>query len=217
MMSGLQGVRSIVSAQIAADFYPGFQVGWKSALHVPDILNAIGIKSLTAYADAKENWRLRLYDSLLKFYAVPIAGNCDNPVCHRMTFMFAPLCNHDQLNEATHDAIIEMFSIANMRTYKQLTRMVRARHLLNAKGENVYMPHLDRLNIPITFIHGEKNKLFKPKSLATTYNKLKQANGDKNYKFFSIKDYGHNDCMYGKNAVVDVYPHVLDQFEEFYK
>jgi cholesterol oxidase len=217
MMSGLQGVRSIVSAQIAADFYPGSQVGWKSALHVPDILNAIGIKKLTAYADAKENWRLRLYDSLLKFYAVPIAGNCDNPVCHRMTFMFAPLCNHDQLNEATHDAIIEMFSIANMRTYKQLTRMVRARHLLNAKGENVYLPHLDRLNIPITFLHGEKNKLFKQKSLYTTYINLQKANGEKLYKFFSIKDYGHNDCMYGKNAVVDVYPHVLNQFEEFYK
>jgi cholesterol oxidase len=217
MMNGLKGVRSIVSAQIASDFYPAFQVGWKSALHVPGILNALGIKSLTAYADAKENWRLKLYDRIIKWYAVPIAGNCDNPVCHRMTFMFAPLCEHLQLNEATHDAIIEMFSIANMRTYKQLTRMIRAKHLLNAKGENVYMPHLDRLKIPITFIHGEKNKLFKPKSLYTTYESLKKTNGDDLYKFYNIKGYGHNDCMYGKNAVADVYPYILQHFESFYK
>jgi cholesterol oxidase len=217
MMNGLQGVRSIVSAQIASDFHPAFQVKWKSALHIPGLLNALGIKSLTAYADAKENWRSRLYDWVLKFYAVPLAGNCDNPVCHRMTFMFAPLCNHEQLNEPTHDAIIEMFSIANMRTYRQLTRMIRARHVLNAKGKNVYMPHLQRLNIPITFIHGEKNKLFREKSLSTTYEKLRRVNGTELYKFYSIKGYGHNDCMYGKNAVIDVYPHVLEQFEQFYK
>jgi cholesterol oxidase len=131
--------------------------------------------------------------------------------------MFAPLCNHDQLNNDTHTAIIEMFKNANMQTYKQLTQMVRANKLTDADGNDVYMPHFDKLKMPITFIHGEKNKLFTPKSTEETYNRLCNVNGKNLYKRHIIKNYGHNDCMYGKNAAVDVFPKVLDHFEQFYK
>ena len=96
-------------------------------------------------------------------------------------------------------------------------RTMGARKLLNAGGEDVYMPHIDRLKIPITFIHGEMNHVFDPKSTLTTYNKLREANGDQLYKRHVIPGYGHNDCMYGKNAVVDVFPLIRDQFEIFYK
>ncbi|MCB0777462.1 MAG: hypothetical protein KDB99_14210, partial [Chitinophagaceae bacterium] len=86
-------------------------------------------------------------------------GYCNSPTCHRMTFMFGPLYEHSQLNEATHTAMIEMFTIANMKTYEQLTRMIRKHKITNYEGEDVYMPHIERLRIPITFIHGEFNKL----------------------------------------------------------
>jgi len=217
LLSGLQGIRSLVSAQIASDFYPAPQVNWKAGLHVPQVLDALGIHSLTAYVDKNADWENKLFDKLLKLYAVPIAGYCNDPTCHRMTFMFGPLYEHSQLNEATHSAMIEMFSIANMRTYEQLTKMIRAHQLLSADGRDIYMSHMDRLKIPITFIHGEKNALFEPQSTQTTYEKLCKANGAHLYKRFVISGYGHNDCMYGKNTAKDVFPLILQQFEMFYK
>jgi cholesterol oxidase len=213
LMNGLSGVRSVVSAQIASDFYPAPQVHWKAGLHVPQVLDALGIKSLTAYVDQNADWENKLFDKLLKLYAVPIAGYCNDPTCHRMTFMFGPLYEHSQLNEATHSAMIEMFSIANMKTYEQLTMMIRAKQLMSADSRDIYMPHMDRLKIPITFIHGEFNKLFEVKSTVTTYEKLCQTNGSSLYKHIIIPGYGHNDCMYGKNTSVDVFPHILEQFE----
>jgi cholesterol oxidase len=216
LMKGQKKVRSVVSAQIASDFYPAPQIKWKSGLHLPEVLDALGVKSLTAYTDTHANWREKLYNEFIKLYAEPIAGYCHDPSCQRMTFMFGPLVEHKQLNDATHKATIEMFGVANVTSYEQLTMMIRKNHLLNAEGEDVYMSHFENMAIPITFIHGEKNQLFKPKSTLTTYDKLVEANGQDLYKRFVIEDYGHNDCMYGKNAVEDVYPHVLQQFESFY-
>ncbi len=217
LLSGLSGVRSIVSAQIACNFYPAEQVRWKAGLHLPNVLEMLGVKSLTAYADENENWEQKLFDKFLKLYSVPLEGYCNNPTCHRMTFMFGPLYEHSQLNDATHTSMIEMFSTANIRTYEHLTKMIRAKKLLNANGEDVYMPHFKKLAIPITFIHGEKNKVFDQESTLTTFNQLQNINGNDLYKRFVIRDYGHNDCMYGKNSVTDVYPYILQQFETFYK
>ncbi len=217
MMNGMQGVRSIVSAQIAADFYPATQVKWKAGLHLPQVLEAIGVKTLTAYADTNESWYNKLYDKFLEMYAVPIAGYCTSPSCHRMTFMFGPLYEHSQLNDATHTAMVEMFTVANVRTYEHLTLMIRENHLVNAEGADIYMPNLKNLAIPITFIHGEKNQLFKPESTLTTYQKLCETNGSELYQHIIIPGYGHNDCMYGKNTATDVFPHILQQFEKFYQ
>lgn len=217
LLSGMKGVRSVVSAQIAADFFPAPQVKWKAGLHVPQVLEALGIHSLSAYADKEESWMQKLYDKFLSLYAVPLAGYCSDPTCHRMTFMFGPLYEHSQLNDGTHRAMIDMFSVANMKTYDQLTAMIRAGHLQNFAGEEVYMPHLDRLAIPITFIHGEKNGLFDVQSTLATMNRLVAANGSSLYKHHIIAGYGHNDCMYGKQADRDVFPLILEQFEQFHR
>ncbi len=217
LLNGMPGVRSVVSAQIAAHFHPATQVKWKAGLHIPQVLDALGIHSLTAYATENENWFSKIYDKAMSLYAQPIAGYCNNPSCHRMTFMFGPLYEHGQLNDATHTAMIEMFKEANMRTYEQLTLMIRAGHLLTAKGENVYMPNFSRLKLPITFIHGEKNQLFLTQSTIDTYQQLCDTNGRDLYQHHIIQGYGHNDCMYGKNAAEDVFPNILNHFEQFYK
>jgi cholesterol oxidase len=216
MLQGLQGVRSIISTQIASDFYPAEQVHLKAGLHLPNVLDALGIDSLNAFASSNENWENKLYDKFIKLYAETVAGFCTDPVCQRMTFMFGPLYEHANINDATHKANVEMWGIANMTTYEQLTKMIRAQKLLSADGEDIYMPHLERLAIPITFIHGEKNQVFKPESTLTTYKNLCAANGESLYKHHLISGYGHNDCLYGKDAARDVYPLMLQHFDRFY-
>ena len=214
VMKGLQGIRSIISAQIASDIHAAIQPRIKCGLHAPELLESIGIDNLNAYSDVHEDWKEKLFDKFLNVYAGILAESCDSPTCHRLTFMFGPLYQHANLNEATHDAQVEMFQIANLKTYEQLGAMVRSGKLLDADDNDVYMAHMNKLNMPITFIHGEKNQVFLPSSTLETFNKLVALHGNKNYNRVVIENYGHNDCMYGKNADVDVFPHILNHLEK---
>lgn len=216
LLSGLKGVRSLVSAQIAIDFHPTIQVGAKTGLHLPKVLDDMGIKTLTAFSSKNENWREKLYDHFIKLYADHTQEFCTDPSCQRMCFMFGPLVEHKQLNDATHSATIEMFGTANLESFEHLALMIRKNKVLRADGADTYIGGIDNLNIPITFIAGENNGLFQVKSTYSTYESLVNRFGNKQYKHHTIKGYGHNDCMYGKNASKDVFPLVLEHFESFY-
>ncbi len=56
---------------------------------------------------------------------------------------------------------------------------------------------------------GENNTLFTPESTRTTYELVKEAHPNQEYDLIQIPDYAHLDCIIGKNAVYDVYPHIL--------
>jgi cholesterol oxidase len=96
LLAGMEGVRSMVSAQIAIDFIPRPQVGVKTGLHLPSVLDSLGVKSLTAYTDQNANWEEKLYNSFIKLYADHSAEFCSDPSCQRMCFMFGPLVEHNQ-------------------------------------------------------------------------------------------------------------------------
>ena len=135
--------------------------------------------SLTAYVDNHESLVAKVYDAGLKLYPLELKNRCTNATCHRITFMYAPLYEHANLNEATHNNLHEMFGVANMKAFMHLARLTNTGHLVDFNGGEVYMPHLDRLAIPITFIHGEQNECFLPASTEITMNDLAKANGSK--------------------------------------
>ena len=64
----------------------------------------------------------------------------------------------------------------------------------------------NRTDIPITFISGKENQYFLKESTEKTYNLLKEKNGKELYKRYVIPNYGHIDCIFGKNAVDYVLP-----------
>lgn len=95
----------------------------------------------------------------------------------------------------------------------QLSRISIAQHLVNAVGEETYLPYLNRLAFPIAFIHGTENICVSPESTEITLDRLGKANGTGLYQRHLIPDYGHVDCIIGKNAVNDVYPHILNHLQ----
>ena len=211
MLAGLQGVRSAVCSQISTHIVAPTLNRIRTGLHLPDFLDRLGVKSLTAYVDAHADWQNRLYDDALKLY--PIPERCDNPVCHRITFMYAPLYRHEQLNEATHTALHELFGIANVEAFEGLALMTRKGHVVAADGSDAYLPNLKRMAIPISFIHGQQNECFLPESTQITYDLLVKQNGGNLYSRHVIPGYGHIDCIFGKNAAVDVFPYILDHLD----
>jgi len=213
MLAGLEGVRSAVCSQVATHVKSPVLTQIKAGLHLPDVLGTLGVDSLTAYVDSHQNWQDRLFDDLLKLYPIEFEERCRSSVCQRITFLYGTLYEHDQLNTATHENLHEMFGVAAIEALSHLALMVRKGHLVNAKGKDVYLPHIERLAIPICIIHGSENACYHPKSTEITFEKLREANGDL-YSRHVIPGYGHIDCIYGKNAVTDVYPLMLEHLEK---
>ena len=213
MLAGLKGVRSAVASQIATEIRTPLATHLKTGLHLPSFLKDVGIETLTAYVDNHEALVAKIYDEGLKLYPLELTNRCTNATCHRISFMYAPLYEHANLNEATHNSLHEMFGVANMKAFMHLARLTNTGHLVDFNGGDVYLPHLDRLAIPITFIHGEQNECFLPASTEITMNDLAKANGSSLYKRHVIPGYGHIDCIFGKNAAKDVYPFVLEHLE----
>lgn len=215
MLAGLQGVRSILFSQVAANIVAPPPSKIKAGIYLPSILKKLGITSLTAYADSNENWQQQLADIALKFTNPFAKEQCQSAVCRRISFLYGPLYEHAQLNQMTHDCLHEMFGVANLKSLEHLALMIRKGHIVSAEGKENYLNHLECLAIPITFIHGEKNSCFLPESTAITYRLLQEKNGTSLYERHLIPDYGHIDCIFGKNAVKDVYPYILKHLEAY--
>jgi cholesterol oxidase len=210
MLAGLQGVRSAVISQISAHVYTPTMTRIKTGLHVPQFLDAIGVDSLTAYVDTHADWKDRLFDAALKLYPIELEERCRSPVCHRITFLYAPLYEHDQLNELTHTCLHELFGVASIGAFEHLARIANAERIVDARGEDRYLAHLDRLAIPITFLHGAENACFLPRSTELTYETLRELNGPDRYARHEIPGYGHIDCIFGANAARDVFPRITE-------
>ena len=214
LLNGMEGVRSVVSSQVAANLICPLDVKLKSGLHLPSVLDLFGVDSLTAYVDKNSDWKSKLLDELLRLYPIRKGQHNESPVSHRITFMYGQLYQLEQLDQRTFDNLHELFGISNMDTFEHLALMVREKQVMSHKGKDVYMPHLDRLKMPICFIHGEENKTYLPKSTQKTLDLLEQTNGEGLYTRHVIPGYGHIDCIFGKNAATDVYPHVLAHLEK---
>ncbi len=214
LLSGLEGVRSVVSSQIATHPISKAISEIKAGLYLPDLMDAMGIDTLTAYVDTETGWGGRFVDKLLNLYPYEDEEHCRSRVCHRITFLYGHLYEHDQLNEQTHDHLHELFGVANVGAFEHLARMLREGHIVSAAGENAYLPHLDRLALPVTFIHGAENACFLPESTETTYNLLCEHNDPSLYDRHVIPAYGHIDCIFGKNAVDDVFPSIVEHLDK---
>jgi cholesterol oxidase len=177
----------------------------KSGLHLPEVLKAFGKQSLTARTDLK-GWQSRIFDTALRL--LPAEEGCTNPVCRRITFMYGPMYEHEQLSRPVHDGVHELFGVTSLSAFDQLARMVRQGHAVKTDGAS-YIRNLERLSIPITYLHGEKNHCFLPSSTQATYDALVSANGAQLYHRVVLADYGDIDCIIGKNASRDVFPLIL--------
>jgi cholesterol oxidase len=73
----------------------------------------------------------------------------------------------------------------------------------------------ERLRVPILFLAGEHNRIFLPAGARHTYAVLREANPDVSYEFQLLKRYGHLDCIVGRNAHLDVFPHIRGHLDRY--
>ncbi len=213
----LTGVRSAVISQIAADvlvrFFPQRMLAF---LRMPSLMSALGIDYVNARATTEDGFANKVIDALIRV-AIPFQREerSRNATSNRITALYGQLYEIDQLNALTFDSgLAEMFGESNIDAFKQLAILTRKQVLLDANGEDRYMPHLDRMAFPVCFIHGAENACFRPESTQRTMDKLVARNGGKFYSRHVIPNYGHIDCIFGKNAATDVFPKIYEHLEQ---
>lgn len=210
MLAGLQDVRAAVCSQVATHMVVPALTRIKSGLHVPDVLGKLGFDTLSADARKKEGWLERVFDRALGLWPMQDEEECDSAACHRISFLYGQLYEHDRLNTPTHDALAEMFGVANIGAFEHLATMVRHGTVVGADGSDRYLHHLDRLRLPLTIISGAENMCFLPESTERTVAALSDVNGPDCYTRHLIPNYGHIDCIFGTRASIDVYPRILE-------
>lgn len=253
MLNGLEGIRSVVSSQLTlhpvTNWFNKFKADTfisrmirdglpENLLPVADALapnKAVadlfrGLDTIDANSTVIENPDKKdrfLQDQVtnLLTWEVPFPNDapCYSPTCHRIFGIYGPVFAHEQLNEATHNAIQTVFGRLSTKPFQQLAEIVRQGIAVNANGENVYLDNKDkslpgnheRLQKPITFLAGALNQEFMPDTSLRTYFWLLDTNPEFEhyYKRIVFEDYAHMDFFLGKNAHLDIYPTILEALE----
>jgi cholesterol oxidase len=208
---GLQGVRSAICSQLTLHPKLPMLNHIKGRLYLANLIKAAGFDTLTT--TFTDNFAERAFDVLLRLYPSRYQRSA-NPTLHRILFLYGDVIKLEKLNRATYDAIPEMFGPANLTTFLHLSHIARAGHAVGPRGEDCYLPHADRLNIPITFLHGAENHLFLPPGSEETMRFLAARNGAGLYNRHVVQNYAHMDCFLGRNADRDVYPIVAAELEK---
>jgi cholesterol oxidase len=213
MLAGMQGVRSAVCSQVALHPVVPTEGKIAAALHLPTVLDSMGVHSLDAYTDDDTSWAGKLIDAALNLGIRTEGSACKSAVCHRLQALFGMPYEHENLSQLIHDNLHELFGVTNLELMKHIALMVRDGHAVSRDGEDTYMPHLERLAIPIKFLFGNENKVYVPLSTERTYDLLRQTNDPALYEREGISSYGHLDSIFGARAGEDVFPHLIEFFE----
>jgi cholesterol oxidase len=201
-----------VATHLITSRFTAFKVG----LYVDHWLYWLGKRFFNTYTDDRAPRRERAYNFALRFLPWGRGERCRSDVCHRISLLYSLLYQHDQLHPVDHDALYEMFGRANMSALGQLAEMCRAGRIVDSQGADAYIPQMRKLDFPIRLIHGAKNRCYDPSSTKITLALLQEIwPGSTAYDRVEIPGYGHIDSMFGRNAVHDVYPHIVDHLDRY--
>ncbi|KAJ5169647.1 uncharacterized protein N7500_002430 [Penicillium coprophilum] len=159
-------------------------------------------------SNAKSNLFQQLLDNLLRFYPVGHTRDvCTSTACHRLSFAFGLLWNHENLDKCLHENLHQFFVGTHTKFMKQVVCNGTQGVCMNNDLRPLLTPEsLQRLQgIPILFISGTDNQVFKPETTLKDYELLRRTFGERLYRRFLADGYGHLDPIVGKNAADDVY------------
>ena len=178
---------------------------------LPGGLPANLIKGLP-YVDMRSspNPQDQALDALLWNLPIPPEDRCKNPVCHRMFAVYGLALNHTHLNEATHNALVDIFGPISTPLFEQIGDIVGNGYAVDKNGQDSYLPHADRLTMPIMLLSGSHNRILMPESTQRTLAWMRRSNPAHAalYSRHVFPTYAHMDLFIGRNAHRDIFPFI---------
>jgi cholesterol oxidase len=142
-------------------------------------------------------------------------------VCDRMTFLYARMWRHSNLDPRTHAAFPTLVGPAPGEVYRQLYFFAQRERLTTHDGVSAYLTErnlCDRWRMPTAFFHGEESGVFNPESATRSALNLDAIVNDRGGRQVPIRvcrilGYGHMDVIFGKDAHTDVFTRLTDFFD----
>lgn len=213
LAAGLRDVRSAVCMQVTLHPVPPLLTQIKSSLGIGHLLRAIGMTEVaplrgTTLGNVALDLALR---------AVPLSRDerCGKAVCRWINAIYGITHRHEQLNDATHDLLDQLFGAGNLTGIEHGRKIFQRRAVYADDGSNAYLAHPERLRLPLMLLHGARNPLFHPEGSLRTLRWLQAANDPSLYQRVVVPDYGHLDAVIGRNASRDVFPIVSQHLDRF--
>jgi hypothetical protein len=149
---------------------------------------------------------LQLSDAVISGLSIfiPKAYGCYNPACYRQSATFGDIILHSRLNPKTHAVMGELLPECSTGFLKDVAFWLRKNSVLKKED----FAHLDRLQLPITFISGSENRMFVPEGTARTYKLLCDKNGPENYERKVYAGFGHLDCFISDAGRTEIWPDI---------
>jgi cholesterol oxidase len=208
LLAGLEGVRHAICSQVTLHpVVPAFG-RFKARIRLSDRLEDLGARTISP--DLRLNLRSRALDLALHLNPLLKGERCHNPVCRWAFGYYGPTHRHANLNKATHDSMADLFGVGSLQALHQVSLIVRKNQMVDHQGGDTYLPHVERLAMPITFLAGRRNGIFLPDTSRRTLRWLQEHNDPELYERILLPDYAHLDAIIGKDAHREVFPRLLD-------
>ncbi|WP_322752327.1 hypothetical protein [Frankia sp. Cas3] len=206
----LPGVRSAVCAQFPLHPVTSPLNRFKAAARVGELLGGVGLSLVRPGRFTPPGVAVDL-----TLRALPMAGSerCGQALCRWINAIYGCTHRHARLNQATHEALNDMFGVGNLTALRHLALMMRGSRAVDDRGQDVYTTSAEFLRLPIRFLQGTDNYIFLPDGSARTMHWLREANGPGLYSRSLLPGYAHLDAIIGQDADRDVYPLILSHLE----
>ncbi len=179
------------------------------------------LKRLTSYLNPQ--WGLHAPTLTAKFVATMVSlthHECRNPVCKGVSFTygtgFPALWSHENLNDATHEWIKQEFAQVPLSFFEQMAQSIEKGHLVTVDRRPELPEDLvaqePRTTARFAFFAGENNHCFLSESQRRTFDFFQSWRKDY-HSLRMLRNYGHLDVFFGKNASKDVFPLMCEELD----
>ncbi len=162
---------------------------------------------------------------LIAYAADIVHGECNSPECHMLSFMWGSgrpaVYNHANVSPETHERLGDLFGGTSVHYYRHVFRMVKSGNTAvkfepgnprYAALPDDYMMNAADIKTPIFLMQGQDNRVFADSNIRCHERLEKVAPG--RHKLHVFAGYGHQDPFMGKNAAVDIFPHIVEFLRE---
>jgi cholesterol oxidase len=185
----------------------------KASLKIDKALARLGL--YTVQPEARFTMPNAALDLALRGAPMPRDERCGKPLCRWINAIYGCTHAHDQLDDATHDELEDMFGVGNLAALGQLGTIMNRRLVVDADGDEAYTRHPERMRLPILLVQGERNYIFRPPGTMRTLRWLQTANEPSLYQRVVLPGYAHLDALIGRAAHRDVFPAITAHLDRF--
>jgi len=213
LTAGLGDVRSAVCMQVTLHPVTSMFNQMKLSLDLGSKLMRLGFGDVAPLRGTTVPHTL--LDLALRAVPMPHDERCGKAVCRWVNAIYGCTHRHEQLDDATHDLFDELFGVGDLTALEHIRAITQRRRAVDVEGNDVYLSHPERMQLPLLLLHGKHNKIFHPEGSLRTLLWLQGANDPALYERIVLPDYAHLDALVGRDAARDVFPHISEHLGRF--